>query len=86
MILNYVLSPASCEPFIGKSCGGDLIDRVAKICLKRGGYNRLEYFRRKRNIIVECCKNACPDNHLYLYCSANPDAISENDVKVDIIV
>lgn len=75
------------EPFFRKSCGAELIDRVAKICYKRGGYNRLEYIRRRRNIILECCKNPCLDSHLYLYCSGDLDIISsDNDVKVDIIV
>lgn len=87
LILIHLLTPASCLPNFRKSCGIDLINRVARICEVRGGYNRMDYMRRKRNIIMECCKNACFDTQLYLYCSADTNTVSkEEDVKVDIVV
>lgn len=90
LILNQLLQPATGDSSLRRSCGGDLIARVAKICLNRGGYyNRLEYWRRKRTIIAECCRSPCYDSQLYLYCSSDDDieTISGNDLKVvDIIV
>lgn len=79
------MPPTSCERPT-KSCGAELIARVAKVCYGRGGYNRLTSMRRKRNIIMECCKHPCRDTDVYLYCFDDPDETSENDVHIDIIV
>lgn len=79
----HLFATITSEKQFRKSCGGDLIERVAKICDKRGGYNHLEYFRGKRNIIMECCQNACSDVQLYLYCAGQTETY-HNDVDVDM--
>ncbi|KAJ6641258.1 Bombyxin B-10 [Pseudolycoriella hygida] len=84
-VIICLFTSATCDPTKVRSCGSDLIIRVAKICLKRGGYNHLDYMRRKRNIIAECCTNPCPDNQLYPYCSRGEPEQPDDDVKVDIV-
>lgn len=56
-----------------KSCGPDLVERVAQICQSRGGHMthtspRL-HRRVRRGIVNECCVNKCADHHIYPYCS-----------------
>lgn len=53
-----------------RTCGSDLNDRVSRICLPRGGYQRhSNHSRSKRSIVKECCWNVCPDSNIFYYCS-----------------
>lgn len=62
---NPVVPPPS------KTCGPVLSDRVSRICLPRGGYQRhWNHSRSKRSIVRECCWNVCPDSNILLYCSS----------------
>lgn len=62
-----------------KTCGSDLSDRVSRICLPRGGYQRHpNHSRSKRSIVSECCWNVCPDANIYYYCS-NENVMDDSD-------
>lgn len=57
-----------------RTCGSDLNDRVSRICLPRGGYQRHSHSnhhsRSKRSIVRECCLNVCEDSNIHFYCSS----------------
>lgn len=64
-------------PYVRKSCGRDLVERVDRICRSRGGIMTYTRARRsRRGIVNECCMNKCADHHIYAYCS-NKEPISE---------
>lgn len=61
-----------------RTCGSDLNDRVSRICLPRGGYQRhSNHSRSKRSIVKECCWNVCPDSNIFYYCS-NQNVVADS--------
>lgn len=70
-------------PLQQKTCGSDLNDRVARICLPRGGYHQSNHSRSKRSIVKECCWNVCPDTNIYYYCS-NHDILDDSSDNLAI--
>lgn len=67
------------------SCGPNLDKRVQDLCKTRGGSNQMKPYRRRRNIVNECCKQICSDSQVHKYCLySEPVVVLDTSNKYDI--
>lgn len=81
IVIPSILALPARTRHVRRTCGRDLVDRVNRICERRGGHmTYTQVHRVKRGIVDECCMNVCLDHHLYAYCS-NDKHESESSIE-----
>ncbi|XP_055371444.1 insulin-like growth factor I-A [Condylostylus longicornis] len=78
ILVNCInLMDANPVPVMRKSCGRNLSQRIYTICLSYGGIcsfptrvitRNHPNHRAKRRVVDECCRKACHDDFIQIYC------------------